>query len=44
VKPDVSSSKTLAKKARVAVSAEVFGKHNKRESYMPTIVKKAPAV
>lgn len=43
-KPDMNAAKNMAKKARVAVSAEVYGKHNKRESYMPTIIKKAAAV
>jgi hypothetical protein len=46
VKPqqDFNSAKNIAKKARTAVSAEVYGKHNEREQFTPKIIKKAQAV
>ena len=34
---DFNKSKNMAKKARTAVSAEVYGKNNLRDEFTPTI-------
>jgi hypothetical protein len=38
---DFNKAKNMAKKSRVAVSAEVYGKHNQRDEFTPTIIKKS---
>jgi hypothetical protein len=34
----------LAGRSRTSVSAEVFGRHNKKELFVPTIISKSDAV
>jgi hypothetical protein len=34
----------MAKKARTAVSAEVYGKHNQREDFTAKVIKKPQAI
>lgn len=34
-------AKALAKVARTSVSAEVFGRYNKKEAFTPTVIKKS---
>lgn len=35
---------SLSKNMRTSVSAEVFGKYNKKESFIPTVLKKSEPI
>lgn len=41
---DLGKAKNLSQNSRISVSAEVFGKYHKKESFIPTIIKKSNAI
>ena len=41
---NVEKQKNMSKNTRSSVSAEVFGKYHKKESFIPTVIKKSNVI
>lgn len=41
---NIEKQKNMSQNTRISVSAEVFGKYHKKESYVPTVIKKSQAI